>query len=81
MIATPESGLINAGSASFDLTTAAQLDITWLHHDALPERADAALQAAVRAIEFPAGNGRIYVGCEAASMRRICFRIVASTPR
>ncbi len=53
------------------LATAAQVDITWLHRDARPERADAALEAAVRAIELPAGNGRIYVGCEAAAMRRI----------
>ena len=53
------------------LATAAQLDITWLHRDARPGRADAALEAAVRAIELPAGNGSIYVGCEAAAMRRI----------
>ena len=53
------------------LATAAQLDITWLHRDALAERADVALEAAVRAIELPAGDGRIYVGCEAAAMRRI----------
>jgi NADPH-dependent ferric siderophore reductase len=30
-----------------------------------------ALEEAVRAMQLPAGNGRIYVGCEAAAMRRI----------
>lgn len=53
------------------LATAAHLDITWLHRDADPAQADQALEAAVRAVELPAGNGRIYVGCEAAAMRRI----------
>ncbi len=53
------------------LSTAAQLDITWLHRAAHPDQADTALEAAVRTIELPTGNGRIYVGCEAAAMRRI----------
>ncbi len=53
------------------LASAAQLDITWLHRDGDPARADMALEAALRSIELPAGNGRIYVGCEAAAMRRI----------
>jgi NADPH-dependent ferric siderophore reductase len=53
------------------LSTAARLDITWLHRGAQPGQADIALEAAMRAIELPAGNGRIYVGCEAAAMRRI----------
>ena len=51
------------------LATAAQLDITWLHRGANP--ADAALEQAIQAMQLPAGNGRIYVGCEAAAMRRI----------
>ncbi len=50
------------------LSTAAQLDITWLHRGT---QADAALEQAIRTIQLPAGNGRIYVGCEAAAMRRI----------
>lgn len=50
------------------LPTAAQLDITWLHRG---PHADAALEEALRAMQFPTGNGRIYVGCEAAAMRRI----------
>ncbi|HEY0733281.1 MAG TPA: siderophore-interacting protein [Herpetosiphonaceae bacterium] len=51
------------------LSTAAQLDVTWLHRDGA--RADTALEAALRKLSLPEGNGRIYVGCEAATMRRI----------
>jgi NADPH-dependent ferric siderophore reductase len=53
------------------LPTAAQLDITWLHRGSDPANADAALEAAIRGEQLPAGQGRIYVGCEAAAMRRI----------
>jgi NADPH-dependent ferric siderophore reductase len=51
------------------LSTAAQLDITWLHRGSA--QADIALEDAIRTMQLPAGNGRIYVGCEAAAMRRI----------
>ena len=53
------------------LAAAAQLDITWLHRGAHAAQADTALEEAVRAMQLPGGNGRIYVGCEAAAMRRI----------
>jgi NADPH-dependent ferric siderophore reductase len=53
------------------LSTAAQLDSTWLHRGAHAAQADTALEEAVRAIQLPAGNVRIYVGCEAAAMRRM----------
>lgn len=53
------------------LSTAAQLEITWLHRSAHAAQADTALEDAVRTIQLPAGNGRIYIGCEAAAMRRI----------
>lgn len=53
------------------LASAAQLDVTWLHRGGDVARADAALEAAVRAEPLPAGAGRVYVGCEAAAMRRI----------
>jgi NADPH-dependent ferric siderophore reductase len=53
------------------LATAAQLEVTWLHHRADPGRANTALEAAVRALPLPAGDGRVYVGCEAAALRRI----------
>jgi NADPH-dependent ferric siderophore reductase len=53
------------------LATAAQLDITWMHRGPDPAQADVALEAAIRATQLPAGNGRVYVGCEASAMRRI----------
>lgn len=53
------------------LATAANIDVTWLQRSADPAQADVVLEAALRAFELPAGNGRIYVGCEAAVMRRI----------
>jgi NADPH-dependent ferric siderophore reductase len=53
------------------LPSAAQLDITWLHRGAHSDQADTALENAVRAMQLPAGKGCIYVGCEAAAMRRV----------
>jgi NADPH-dependent ferric siderophore reductase len=53
------------------LSTAAQLDITWLHRGAHAAQADTALEEAVRTMPLPTGNRRIYIGCEAAAMRRI----------
>jgi NADPH-dependent ferric siderophore reductase len=53
------------------LSTAAQLDITWLHRGAHSAQVDTALEDAVHTMQLPAGNRRIYVGCEAAAMRRI----------
>jgi NADPH-dependent ferric siderophore reductase len=53
------------------LSTAAQLDVTWLHRGAHPAQADTALEEAIRTMQLPVGNRRIYVGCEAAAMRRI----------
>ena len=41
------------------LSTAARLDITWLHRRARPGQPETALEAALRSIELPAGNGRI----------------------
>ena len=53
------------------LVSAAQLDITWLHRGPASNQVDMALEQAIRSMELPAGNGRIYIGCEAAAMRRI----------
>ncbi|MEZ4684094.1 MAG: siderophore-interacting protein [Caldilineaceae bacterium] len=53
------------------LATAAQLAITWLHRDPNPAKADVALETALRNVELPAGNGRMYVGCESTAVRRI----------
>ena len=44
------------------LATPAHLDLTWLHRTT---EADAALEESVRAIQLPAGDGRIYVGGDA----------------
>lgn len=51
------------------LASAAQLEVTWLHRG--QAQADAALEAAIYAMQLAPGSGRIYVGCEAAAMRRI----------
>ena len=53
------------------LPTAAQLDLTWLHRGPDPAQTGVALEAAIQALQLPPGKGRIYVGCEAAAMRRI----------
>lgn len=53
------------------LTSAAQLQVTWLPQDGNATQADGALEAAVRTLALPVGNGRIYLGCEAAAMRRL----------
>jgi NADPH-dependent ferric siderophore reductase len=53
------------------LSTAAQLDITWLHRAAYSAQVGIALENAVRTMQLPTGNGRVYIGCEAAAMRRI----------
>jgi NADPH-dependent ferric siderophore reductase len=53
------------------LSSAARVEITWLDREAHGKAANAALEAAVRDVELPAGTGRVYVGCEAAAMRRI----------
>ena len=58
------------GSEEIELKSPATLDVTWLHRgNGVPS---AALEAAVRAMEFPAGlKNRVWVGCEAGSMRNI----------
>lgn len=53
------------------LASAAQLDVTWLHRRGDTALANAALETALRAEQLPAGDGRIYLGCEAAAMRRM----------
>jgi NADPH-dependent ferric siderophore reductase len=46
-------------------------ELTWLRRGADAGRAGRALEAAVRALDSPAGSGRVYVACEAGAMRRI----------
>jgi NADPH-dependent ferric siderophore reductase len=44
--------------------------VRWLHGDAGRE-SGAALEQAIRGFEAPAGSGRVWVGCEAETMRSI----------
>jgi NADPH-dependent ferric siderophore reductase len=53
------------------LTSAPHIEVRWLHRGADPARAGSLLEAAVRRLELPAGEGRVYVACEADAMRRI----------
>jgi NADPH-dependent ferric siderophore reductase len=49
------------------LESAARLDVTWLHHgDAAP---GGLLESAIRDLSLPAGDGRVWIGCEASVMR------------
>lgn len=54
------------------LHSAAPTEVHWLTRGPDPQRAGQPLEAALRALpQFPPGPGRVYVGCEAAAMRRI----------
>jgi NADPH-dependent ferric siderophore reductase len=51
------------------LESAADLEVTWLYHgDTEP---GPGIDAAIRNVELPQGDGRVWVGCEAGSMRSI----------
>jgi len=39
-------------------------------------QADTVLEEAMRAMQLPTSNGRIYIGCDAAAMRRICTHLL-----
>jgi NADPH-dependent ferric siderophore reductase len=56
------------------LHSPAELEVTWLHRGS--KQADTVLEQALRDFKLPAGNGRIYVGCEAGVMRRIRQHLV-----
>jgi len=51
--------------------------VRWLRRGADPGRAGLPLEAAVRDTQLPAGEGRIYVACEAGAMRRIRAHLLA----
>ena len=54
------------------LSSAAKVEVQWLPRGDNPQRAGEALEAALRTVVLPtAGAGRVYVGCEAAAMRRV----------
>jgi len=53
------------------LESAAPSDVTWLHRGSLDGVPGQLLEAAVRDADWPAGSGRVWVGCEALVMRNI----------
>jgi NADPH-dependent ferric siderophore reductase len=53
------------------LTSLASIEVTWLHSDPASPKPGAALEATLRSIELPAGNARVFVACEAMTMRDI----------
>jgi NADPH-dependent ferric siderophore reductase len=61
------------------LPRAAQADLRWLPRGADPRQAGTALQAALAAFRWPAGEGRIYIGCEAQAMRRIHSQVIEAS--
>jgi NADPH-dependent ferric siderophore reductase len=58
-------------SEEHEIHSTGKASITWLHRGEDPARAGALLEESIRALELPAGAGRVYVACEAAAMRRI----------
>ena len=51
------------------LESPANLDVTWLHHgDAAP---GPLIEQTIRELSLPAGEGRVWIGCEAAAMRDV----------
>jgi NADPH-dependent ferric siderophore reductase len=59
------------GADEFPFYSGANATIHWLHRGDDVKKAGAQLEAAVRALTFPPGAGRVYVACEADAVRRI----------
>jgi NADPH-dependent ferric siderophore reductase len=53
------------------LATRANAEVTWLHRGENNESAGQLLEESLQALELPAGDGRVYVACEAGAMRRM----------
>jgi NADPH-dependent ferric siderophore reductase len=70
-IETQITALVEMSGADegLELESPARLDVRWIHRDGRPpcER----LVSAVEALKLPAGEGQVWVGCEAGAMRRI----------
>jgi NADPH-dependent ferric siderophore reductase len=49
----------------------ANAELRWLRRGESAAQAGEALEAAVRALPWPSGSGRVYVACESGAMRRI----------
>lgn len=53
------------------LTSPSQLHVTWIHRGSNTELPGRKLASALREVELPAGEGRVWVSCEAGVMRDI----------
>lgn len=51
----------------------------WLPRGEDPQRAGEALLAALSTFAWPAGPGRVYIGCEAQAMRRVREAVIAAS--
>jgi NADPH-dependent ferric siderophore reductase len=69
--ATVLAEVVDAAEAHAFSAPRARTSIRWLTRGADTARPGEALERAVRALELPPGNGRVYVACEADAMRRI----------
>jgi len=54
-----------------DLTSRAQLDVTWLHRNDAGARVGSLLPAAIGDCQIPEASGKVWVACEASIMRNI----------
>jgi NADPH-dependent ferric siderophore reductase len=70
--------VVAAGEARA-LPRAASTEVRWLTRADDPKAAGSALLAALDGFAWPPGEGRVYVGCEAAAMRRIRQAIVETS--
>jgi NADPH-dependent ferric siderophore reductase len=59
------------GAEELQLESSARFQVTWLHHGRAAGRVGRKLEEAVREFPFPAGDGRVWIGCEAGVMRDI----------
>ena len=61
------------------LPGAASADLRWLPRGADPRQAGTALRAALAGFRWPAGEGRVYIGCEAQAMRLIRNQVIEAS--
>lgn len=61
------------------LPGATKADLRWLPRGEDPLQAGTALQAALAAFRWPAGEGRVYIGCEAQAMRGLRNQVIEAS--
>ena len=59
------------GAEELQLESPARFQVTWLHHGRAAARVGRKLEEAVRKFSLPAGDGGVWIGCEAGVMRDI----------